>query len=990
MYNIGMIKTLKKNSYADALDEIIRVIESRKISLDEKHVLIVPDVYTFELEKRLFCGKKGSFDLEVTTFNRLYSRLVYAGRALPKQGAIMLLKDICRRSEGELSCYARSSSVTGFAVKLYDAISLLRACDLSPDDIKGAETMKKSADIALLYSRYIAATEGKFVDASGRNALLGSALVQGEYLKNAHVYVALYDVFSADMRKLLSVIADNALSLTVATSKVKPEDQRVFAECEVRACGDAPSEYKAIAAKIKEYVAKGGAYDDVCVVCDGGKIPTVTRVFAEYGVPYYAGEKLPLSGSELVRFITAASKAALRKYRTADMLALAENYYTGADKSDVDAFYGYVKSKSVDYLRFLTEFEAGDKTPPDVVERAERVRKRVVALVKKLDGSFVSATRYAQALTELLGEVNAKERTDELERADGRNLSQIYDKTTELISLLSEVCGGSGEELVETLSEGFAGTEISLVPSRPNTVQIGALSQFRGQRVKFAVIADFNDGVLPVRASDDGLLTDADADKLEAYSLVVEPKSEQKNELCRGELWHFMQAASKLFITYIDSDEQKMSYELRRLCTKNGIAIKTNDECAAALCDERDEKKIAYALACESGALEAITLNPDLPFATSVLKAVSPQKRAVVQGKLDEKSITTGEKLFMRGKITSVSALQTYFACPYKYFLGYGLRLKEKEEGVVSAIDVGSFLHSIAEDFVKEGMPEDVAAFVDVAVRREVERYEKYSYKQNERVLSRVKTEATELCGVIARQLRAGSFKAIATEQSFGKEDSTLKTVVLPSGVSLNGNVDRTDVYKNYARVIDYKTGSTKFSYSDLYYGQKIQLAIYMRVLIENGYKPAGTFYFPLSSAWTDDVFSHRLNGPFLADDEMLLAHDGALIDGGKSEVIEVTVRRAADGTLTPKKNNRVRSEEELKVLSDYAVAVADKAVKEIYAGNIKPSPSQSGEGRTTCTYCEFAAICGAEAQPRRCSSAGFDDVYEAITGKRPVKKESL
>lgn len=978
MYNMAMLKKLNKNSYADALDEIIRLLETRRVSLDEKHVLIVPDVYTFALEKRLFLGKKGAFDLEVTTFNRLYTRLVEGKKALPKQGAIMLLKDICRRSASELTYYSRSASVTGFSVKLYDALKTLRACELTPEAIRDANAMKKSGDLALLYSRYLSELDGRYVDAAGRNALLTVEPAFFEYLENAHVYIALYDVFSADMRRLLSVVEQNALSVTVALSSVTPDDNRISAECEARSYSDAPSQYKAIAAKIKAYVADGGAYGDVCVVCDGASAPVVTRIFAEYGVPYYAGEKLPLSGCELARFIDAASRAALRKYRTDDMLALAENYYIGASKSDVDAFYGYVREKSVDYLRFTSEFKPDGKTPPELTEGAERVRKSVMAAVNVLEGSFGSAKSYASALFELFDSVNASEKTKELDRADGRRLKQCYDKMRELIVLLSETCGGSGEELLDTLNEGLAGTEISPVPNSPDTVQLGPLSQFRGQRPGFAVIADFNDGALPMRVEDDGLLTDADADKLEEYRLFIEPSTESKNELCRGELWHFMKAARRLLVTYVKNDEKKASYELLRMCRQNGISIISDTEEREAVLYGGDSGAIARYLGCESGALEATLLDPELLIAPSVLAAASEDKRAVIEKKINEKSIGDGKALFMRGKTTSVSALQTYFTCPYKYFLSYGLRLKKKEEGAVSAIDVGSFLHKIAEIFVTEGMPEDRVAFVDRTIKRVLSGFEKYSYKQNERVLSRVRSEAIELCGVIARQLNAGSFKSIGTEQSFGKVDSALKTVVLPSGVSLNGNIDRTDVYRSYARVIDYKTGSTKFSYTDLYYGRKLQLTIYMCVLMENGYMPAGTFYLPLSSSWTDDEFTHRLDGPFLGDEELLLAHDSGLVEGGKSSVIEVNVTVKPDGTLSPRKSGKLRTAGELKALCDYAVAAADKAVEEIYAGNITPSPAFDGR-RNACEYCEYAAVCGAEAEARRCTDGGFEDIYAAF-----------
>ena len=138
-----MKQTINEKSYALALDKILEKISKRKVTLDEKHILIVPDVYTFTLEKRLFLQGKGSFDLEVTTFNRIYSRIIDEGNVLSKQGAIMLVKNLCRKNADKLTCYTRSALKTGFAVKLYDAISTLRACAVTPDEVD-AVPMPKS------------------------------------------------------------------------------------------------------------------------------------------------------------------------------------------------------------------------------------------------------------------------------------------------------------------------------------------------------------------------------------------------------------------------------------------------------------------------------------------------------------------------------------------------------------------------------------------------------------------------------------------------------------------------------------------------------------------------------------------------------------------------------------------------------------------------------------------------------------------------------
>lgn len=973
-----------EKTYADAMDAIIKKTSCRTVDLGIRHLIIVPDIYTFMLEKRLFLAGSGSFDLEVTTFNRLYQRLITDKKALSKQGALMLLKRLCRVHASELVCFSRSALRPGFALKLYDVFNTLSACSVSPEELAGAEGMLKAADIALLYREYLDETRDKYVDAAGRTRILTETAEKSGLFKDCHVYVALYDAFTAQLKKLLDVIDSSALSLTVAAPPVKC-DCEVTAPVEIMGCPDAPAEYKEAAKRIRWYAYNGGRYGDVCLIDERGEYDTVRRIFDEYGIPYYAEKKLPLSGTELARFVFAALEAKRRGCRTEDMLSLARNYYVGAEKSDADEFCNYTLSRCVDYLGFSEEFTPGGTVEEESAAAAERVRARLAALLNELNGCFDGSAEFASSLKRLLERSGARERTEELAKADGRNLTGVYDKAIELIELFSALYSGENctpEELIDVLTEGFAGTEISLLPNLSDTVQIGPLAQFRGQRPKFAVIAGFNDGVIPAYMRDEGLLSDAEAGRLESYKVKLEPRIEEKNALCRLELWQLLHSCERLFITYSQEDGQKPAYDLKLLAAKNASASHAlySDYYGQAFAEETAPDLIARRLGSRFGALETLLTRGDLKFSPSVAAALSDEYLRYFSVKRDAAFLSPDKGLFFRDGATSVSALQTYFQCPYMYFMRYGLKLSKADDGKVTPVDVGLLLHKVVELFVDEDMPSDVETFVRAAVQNELDTYQKYKYRANERIFAQVVKEAEVLCRVVAGQIAAGSFKPFMTEASFGKENSKLKTVCLPGGIRLMGEIDRIDLYKDFARVIDYKTGQTHFSYSDLYFGRKIQLMIYMRVLIENGYRPAGFFYFPFSVSWRDDEFSHRLTGAFNASEEILYALDNSLAYGGKSAVIEASVKADKTGALKLNKTGRACAESRLAALSEYAEAVAGRAAEEIASGCIIPSPAESG-GRRACAFCDYAAVCGAEAAGRRCDGVGADEIEAAVKG---------
>ncbi len=963
-----MVNYATEKSYIASVDELERRLSERKPSLDVRHVVIVPDVYTFGLEKRLMLKFGGAFDVEITTFNRLYSRVIAPEtEVIGKQAAIMLLKRICREKAGELRCYSRSALRQGFGGKLYDAINRFRSCGISAEDLReAAKSDTKIADLALLYSEYEREIAGKYVDAGGRMKLLREATETRGLFGNAHVYIALYDALTTEAEKLIAAIGGNALSVTVFSAARC--DGKVTDDVEVYKFPDDVREYKAVAVMIREYLLAGGNPDGVAVVDGRGETAVMRRIFDEYGIPYYVDFTVTLDKTELGRFVFTLISCASGAMRRADMISLAFNRYAGLTTEESSAFSDYVRARAVDYKGFFEPFDDGI---------AEKSRQKLVALTDELKNKTDRASSLAAALTSLLEKIGARETTIEIGKLDGRDYEQVYDKATGLIAsfgaLMKSVSDDEDDKVSDILREGFAGTEISLVPNRSGVVTAGGLAAFRGARTELGIVVGFNDGIMPSLFADDGLVADSDADKLEKYRIKITPKTEEKTELCRDELRHFLCGAKRLILSYTEQDGAKPSYDLIKLMRTKGI--KSAASFALTREEQSDPLLLARFLSTRSGAYEAVMLDPEMPHAGSVLEAS--------EGAAPKADLTHGDKLtepIGAGQTTSVSALQTYFLCPRMYFFKYGLKVKKRDDGEVTPIDVGRLLHKIVEKYVNAKCPEDAAEFVEAELPEAVKAIEKYGYAANENSLAAVKKEATKLCDVIKKQIRIGNFVPKATEKSFGKPDSELKTVVLPCGVGLAGDIDRIDVFGDYARVIDYKTGMCGFDYKDVYYGKKIQLPVYLRILIENGYRPAGAFYFPLASAWSDDEYTHRLIGPFSVDENVLAATDPVFTDKGKSLVVAASTRVLKSGERDFYGSKRAVTETTLTKLASYAVEVANGASREIRDGYIEPTPL--GDGAEACAFCDYRNACFYKGRSRGERKVGVENFAEVKDGE--------
>ena len=65
----------------------------------------------------------------------------------------------------------------------------------------------------------------------------------------------------------------------------------------------------------------------------------------------------------------------------------------------------------------------------------------------------------------------------------------------------------------------------------------------------------------------------------------------------------------------------------------------------------------------------------------------------------DDLSKENIQKLYGDTLRTSVSKLETYKACPFSFYLKYGLKIEEKDTFKLEAIDTGSFMHDVIDSF---------------------------------------------------------------------------------------------------------------------------------------------------------------------------------------------------------------------------------------------------------------------------------------------------
>lgn len=584
---------------------------------------------------------------------------------------------------------------------------------------------------------------------------------------------------------------------------------------------------------------------------------------------------------------------------------------------------------------------------------------------------------------------DAKARTETLGQAAGCDWGDCTERLLSAADVLMSVFGEAytlRETLTDAYFEGLDATEFSLLPNLSNTVSVGDPSAFRGTRCKKLFVLGFTEGNMPQVSTDCGLITDREIDVLHGAGVVVEPKISQVNERARQEILSLLASADEVFVGFPSGGDSRLSsLFLSAVRPAAKRFVYTNATIERELLRHGDGERVAAFVSGEGNAAELLALGiraqeegDPPPFMAELYAALGAKAERLVPRLCESHPDLAGARDFFFGSgSTTISRLQEYFACPYKHFLKYGLRLKEREDGRLSPLDIGNFLHKVIELFVARGRFDDIDAQIGEIVRLTADSDDKYRLADNDALVRQISAEAAQIARVVAAQITGGRFVPLGQEMRFGGQDAPLKTLRFDAHgrtVSLTGIIDRVDCLDSYARVIDYKTGQVHFDFPDLYYGRKIQLMLYMRVMMENGYRPAGMFYFPFSVSWGDDALSHRLLGVYNDDPDLLQGMDIRLADCGvKSEIIAATTNKKPDKGGKPVlrgPKTYAFTTRELEAFGDYAYAVLREGADEILSGCIAPAPYRSG--RCECDFCEVRAVCNFDAAKQavreRCS----------------------
>ena len=837
-------------------------------------------------------------------------------------------------------------------------------------------------------------------------------------------------VFPSNVKKrLLSIIDEIGLSAKITYCREQLEgDAKVINEqlygyahdnksqstgyTEIYTCKDIADEVKNIARIINNRVkAEGARYKDMAIVCCDfpAYVPYIKSIFSAFGIPFYADVKQPLSQQAVTKLLDASVRCAVNGMECADVTELSKQLLLLLDYDDVCVFENYCLKYGIEYTRFLSPFTIGEENDRKVAEGIRAKLAKLVAPFVDLEGKV---SDYTAKIREFFKTVDADNLVNALAQKQSEEgydeLSSLTLQSLQKISILLDRCdamlGGeemSFDEFYKIFSTAIDSVEMSNIPLYLDCVFIGESSQSRYENIDYMFVLGANAGKFPLEHVDNGIVAEREYVAWSRMGIDVQPDCRRRNAQERlNVLMLLTRAKKKLYISYpsasvsgaelLPSDTVKYIEEL--LSIKAIPAIQPQSEWTL-------EDYARYVSARGNVLEELLDMNkafvdgrvmPDDVFAQTadVLYSLAVKEYGkesvdkLLSQEEDEKQID-GRGIMFNGNHISSSQIEKYFKCPYLHFTEQVLKLKRREINGLEVKDTGTLLHAVLEKYFAlsdcaDKSEDEIKSIVPILFAEAVRENPDYAFLLDDEkqtlTVKQLISQAVYVIVNLVKNMQVTKFRPLMLEAKFGDKDNenSLKGMEVNNGyrkLYFKGTIDRVDVYKDRAIVIDYKSkGSIEFDFSNVLYGDRIQLFIYLNALRANSnLTPQGVFYLLMNNKFIkgDKTPSKRfMYRGFVGCDESGLADlDEGFAEGADfvSTVYPIKRKSTKSGiTISAQAGGAILTTDEFYGMCDYVTALTEKAAKEIEEGYIAKSPLniKGDEEVSACSYCDYRNVC--------------------------------
>ena len=814
------------------------------------------------------------------------------------------------------------------------------------------------------------------------------------------------------------------------------------------------SEIEEVARRILELVrSKKFRYRDISVITKNIDVYSnlCKAIFKEYDIPVFIDEKRDLSQNILVKYLISILDIFARNWSYDSVFNYIKCGFLNITPSDIYLLENYAlkwEIKGSKWYKADWNFHDEDSTGKATIDHINELRRKIVTPLVELKNNL-SGNKTAKQISENLYNFLIKNNIDKVLENKIKDLNDMqkvdiaaeYETSWKIVmQVLDEIVLVFGDENItfesymQILKTGLGESKLGTIPMAQDEVTVGDVDRSRSHKIKAVFIIGLNDGMFPSINKAEGFLNDDDREKIKQNGVelakgTIDRIYEDNFNIYKA----FTTAEERIFLSYSSSDMEGKSLRPSVLVSrikkifeglketsdviyrKSEISTKENTfkELLINLREFRDGNEI------DTKWFDVYNLyNESEEWHEKLASAVKALNYTNTAEKIKKENV---EKMYGSTLKTSVSKLEQYSGCPFSYYLKYGLKLNDKETFNVEAVDTGSFMHDVIDNFfgiieerninLKEITDEELEKIVAEIVGEKLKLNRNYIFTTTEKykVLSnRLQKVVTMSVKYIVQSLKQSEFEVFGHELEFGGDGQYKPiTVITEDGkkVEITGKIDRVDIMKNsdgtYVRIIDYNSSVKNIDLNQVFYGLQLQLLTYLNETCKvEDFIPAGVLYFNLINPTigtdknlTDEEVEEKIRQEFkmkgliLADVNIIKKMDTNIENEPKgiSKIIPATIKK--DGEISGRGTSAV-TKEQFVYLQKYMEKIIKQISGEILQGNIEVKPYYNASTKKTpCEYCKYKSICRFDENTKNneykyISKLNKDAVLEMIKNK--------
>ena len=721
------------------------------------------------------------------------------------------------------------------------------------------------------------------------------------------------------------------------------------------------SEIEEVARRILELVrSKKFRYRDISVITKNIDVYSnlCKAIFKEYDIPVFIDEKRDLSQNILVKYLISILDIFARNWSYDSVFNYIKCGFLNITPSDIYLLENYAlkwEIKGSKWYKADWNFHDEDSTGKATIDHINELRREIVTPLVELKNNL-SGNKTAKQISENLYNFLINNNIDKVLESKIKELNDMqkvdiaaeYETSWKIVmQVLDEIVLVFGDENItfesymQILKTGLGESKLGTIPMAQDEVTVGDVDRSRSHKIKAVFIIGLNDGMFPSINKAEGFLNDDDREKIKQNGVelakgTIDRIYEDNFNIYKA----FTTAEERIFLSYSSSDMEgkslrpsvlvsrikKIFEDLKEtsdvIYRKSEISTKENTfkELLINLREFRDGNEI------DTKWFDVYNLyNESEEWHEKLASAVKALNYTNTAEKIKKENV---EKMYGSTLKTSVSKLEQYSGCPFSYYLKYGLKLNDKETFNVEAVDTGSFMHDVIDNFfgvieerninLKEITDEELEKIVAEIVSEKLKLDRNYIFTTTSKykVLSnRLQKVVTMSVKYIVQSLKQSEFEVFGHELEFGGDGQYKPiTVVTEDGkkVEITGKIDRVDIMKNpdgtYVRIIDYKSSVKNIDLNQVFYGLQLQLLTYLNETCKvEDFIPAGVLYFNLINPTigtdknlTDEEVEEKIRQEFkmkgliLADVNIIKKMDTNIENEPKgiSKIIPATIKK--------------------------------------------------------------------------------------------------